>query len=115
MEPFQIDVEEKPDRHATIARLKGSAGIGAADKIEQAFTRLSVKRPSLLVLDMSHVEFVASIVIGSLVRLQHDLARHNGKLRLASVQATVWDVFKRCRLDTVFQAHDTVDTALSAT
>ncbi len=115
MEPFQIDVEEQPDKHATIARLKGSAGIGAADKIEQAFTRLSVKRPQLVVLDMSHIEFVASIVIGSLVRLQHDLERNKGKLRLAAVQPIVWDVFKRCRLDTVFRAYDSVETALGAT
>jgi anti-sigma B factor antagonist len=114
MESFLIEVVEHPDNAATVARLKGSAGIGAADKVDQLFMRLVAKRTSLLVLDLSQMDFIATIGIGSFLRVQQDLGRHGGKLRLAAVQPIVWDVFKRCRLDTVFHAYDTVESAMAA-
>jgi anti-sigma B factor antagonist len=64
-----------------------------------------------IVLDMSHVSYIDSAGLGSLVALLKD-ARNQGKsIVLASLKPNVKRIFEMTRLDRVFKISDTLEEA----
>ena len=72
--------------------------------VEQAHPRI--------VLEMTHVEFIDSSIIGALVGLLRRSRLAGGDLKLADISPEVETIFELTRLHTVFRIHDSVDGAL---
>jgi len=67
-----------------------------------------------LVLDFTGVEFFSSAAIGKLIALNGKLKARNGVMRLCNVRPEIFEVFRVCRLDLVFDIRqDKADALLS--
>jgi len=66
------------------------------------------------ILDLSHVEFLASACIGVLVEFMQELEHIRGRLALVGCQDSVKFLFQVTRLDQVFNLYDEMDEAQAA-
>lgn len=108
-----FEIETHPTH--TIARLIGSAGIAAMGEMERRTNALAAARPALLVLDLSQLDFLASVDLGLLVRLAHALRDHGGRVLAAGARPPIADAIRRTRIDEVVPLVDSVDDALRTT
>ncbi len=71
------------------------------------------RRPALpVVLDLSHVNYIPSLGLGSLVNLQRIFRKDARRLILVGLQDDVRGTFAATRLDKLFEIQPTFDAAL---
>jgi anti-anti-sigma factor len=104
-----IDVDS-----GVIVRLEGQAGIVGLERLQFVFARVIARRTRLAVLDLTHLTSLSSLAMGQLVRLRRDLARWNGRVKIASCPPLIREVLEVARLASFFEYHATVEEALSA-
>lgn len=109
-EPLTISVEKVP--LATIVRLKGSAALGAITELDAALNRIAADRPMLVVMDLSGVDFLASLAMGQFVALHKSLKYHGGRMVLAGPSGNVLDALHLARLGSLIPILPSVDAAL---
>ncbi|WP_169976743.1 STAS domain-containing protein [Tautonia rosea] len=71
-----------------------------------------VRRWSCLVLDCSQVEFLSSLGLGALIRLDRQLRPTGGRLKLCGLNPHLREFFAITRLDRVLQISDSEPDAL---
>lgn len=64
------------------------------------------------VLEMSHVNWVSSVVLGAFVNLNKEVTSRNAELRFCNLSDTIVEVFKITRLDTVFSVYADHEAAI---
>src|SRR6516164_6647098 len=111
MAALQVQTIESPQ--GVVVRLQGEAGYLDADTLHLPLLALLAQRPALVVFDMEQLAFVASVVMGALVRFRRSQIVHGGKVVLAALQPSVLESFQAARLLELFESADTVDQALS--
>ncbi len=99
---------------ATIVELQGSASMTEVDSFSRQTDRLAAARPKRLVLDLSRLDFLASLAIGQLVALNKSVRMHGGTMALAAPKPDVRAVIDRCNLRAVLPVFDTLEEALAA-
>ena len=67
-----------------------------------------------LVLDFSNVEFLSSVMLGKLIRINQKMKEKGGILRLCGVCPNIRLIFKYTHLDTIFDIRDTQPDAVKA-
>ena len=67
-----------------------------------------------LVLNFSEVEFLSSAVLGKLIRLNGKVKAGGGALKLCNVRPQIYEAFKICCLDKVFDIRPDEADALAA-
>jgi anti-anti-sigma factor len=65
-----------------------------------------------LVLDFSNVEFLSSVMLGKLIRINQKMKEKGGILRLCGVCPNIRLIFKYTHLDTIFDIRDTQSDAV---
>jgi len=106
---------EREDRDGVIVvKLQGSMGIEGLDALDRHLHPIAAARPKLVVLDLSGVEHISSLAIGSLVSLYNAVKRHDGKVALGPMHENVQGVLRRCRLEDVMAIYESVDAAIAA-
>ena len=68
-----------------------------------------------LVLDLSAVDFIDSVGLGTVVGALRRVRAHDGDLILVCSEPRILRVFEMCDLDRVFEIHADVDSAVEAT
>lgn len=107
-----ISVQAIPHRSGLIIKIAGDAGVENVPALELELTRLSATHPSLVVFDLSELDFIASLGMGALMAFRKGIVRTGGIVRLAAAKPQVLDSFKRAALKELFNTCDTVDEAL---
>jgi anti-anti-sigma factor len=108
-----LQVQTIESSQGVVVRLQGEAGYLDADTLHLPLLALLAQRPALVVFDMEQLAFVASVVMGALVRFRRSQIVHGGKVVLAALQPSVLESFQAARLLELFESADTVDQALS--
>jgi anti-sigma B factor antagonist len=67
-----------------------------------------------VVIDMSHLQFVDSSGLGSLLSCLRQLSASNGELKLCGMAQTVRSLFELVRMDRIFDIRGTKGDAISA-
>lgn len=67
-----------------------------------------------LIIDCSHLGYVSSIGIASLIRLYKKVVERGGQVKLVGVQGPLARLLDVTRLNQVFQIHPTLEDALEA-
>jgi len=111
MSQFMVDLQQHDD--AVVVKMAGDASVGSIGELERQFTKIQAMKPQLVVLDMSELNFIASIGMGTLVALQRATGRHGGKVKLACVNENIRGALARAALDKVFEIHDTPEAAMA--
>lgn len=93
--------------------LKGRLDAVAADRIETRLAAALVPRGQSAIIDLSHVEFVASLGLRTLISVARSMARKNAKLILFSPQEGVREVFDSVSLGDLIPIRDTEADALA--
>ncbi|MEM6394018.1 MAG: STAS domain-containing protein [Planctomycetota bacterium] len=67
-----------------------------------------------LLLNFESVEHLSSAALGTLITINNRIRDKGGQLRLANIDAQIYDVFKITKLNKLFQIHDTTDKAMGS-
>lgn len=65
-----------------------------------------------LVIDLSNVDYVASAVLGNLVKIFKIVKKNKGKMKLAGVKTSIVQVLKVTRLDKMFEIYPNREKAV---
>src|SRR5207302_1874342 len=97
-----------------IAKIDGEARF-ELEPLEIELEKLSAKHPPLVILDLSDLTVISSLGIGIVVSLRNALREHGGRLLVCGVKPQVLDAFKGAKLASIFEIHDTLESALRST
>lgn len=93
-------------------KLHGRLDIQGTDAIDLPFTSLTATRKAGVLVDMSGVEFIASIGIRTLLSNAKALANRGGKMTLYNPVPLVRDVLTTSGVDNMIPIVDDYDSAL---
>jgi anti-sigma B factor antagonist len=71
------------------------------------------KNIKFIIVDLSEVKFISSWGIGILIHGLTTTKNRGGEFRVTGLSENVQEIFKKVRLDTVFNIYNTVDKAMS--
>jgi len=94
--------------------LRGRMDMEGTQEIDLKFTSLAASRQSWIVVDLSGVDFMSSLGLGTLVRSAAAQVLRKGKLVLLSPQANVEKVLETTRVNEVVAVFHDFDAARSA-
>jgi anti-sigma B factor antagonist len=113
MEAHELHVERSEEHGCLILRLVGDAGVTSAPMLERDLKAASDSAPARVVLDLAGLEFISSMSMGMLVAFQTRITKAGGRCRVAGVRPAVADALRRVHLDSVFDMHPTLESALA--
>jgi len=93
--------------------LKGRLDIEGTNLIDLRFTALAATQCAFLVIDLTHVDFIASLGIATLVRTAKAAKLRKGSLVLFNPQPNVAKVLAATRVDQVVHVCTNLDEACS--
>ena len=93
--------------------LNGRLDMMGNQDIEMKFTALTATEKASVLVDMSEVEFIASIGIRTLISTAKAQANRGGKIVLCRLQPMVKDVFTTAGVDSIIDVFDDCDEAAS--
>ena len=107
---------ESVDLPGEIVRLKltGRLDVVGTEAINDRFTFATTARPAKIVVDLSGVNFLASIGIRLLLTSARAQASRGGKMILAAPQPIVRQVLKTAGIDRLVGIFEDVETALAS-
>jgi anti-sigma B factor antagonist len=95
-----------------IVNVGGEVTVEEVDELETQLQALASHPTPAFVLDLSELNFAASLAIGCLLRFRNTVTAAGGRVALADVQPMLSDAFRRAQLHRVFAIYPTVDAAL---
>ncbi|QOV88584.1 STAS domain-containing protein [Humisphaera borealis] len=109
--PLKIEVVE--DNGLVVVKLGGEVGL-AVSNLDYEFTKITVTRPSVIILDMREVTFVSSLGMALFVNLRNTIRRRDGRMFEFGAPAKVMDAFHRAKLDGLFEVRGSLAEALES-
>lgn len=97
-----------------VVRLTGEVDLNVVPEVQKHMSVIYGKKPKLLVVDLSGVDYMDSSGLAVLVEARNWCVRNKCKLRLAALSGYLLDVFQIAHLDQVFEIHDDLERALEA-
>jgi len=110
--PLSVQVTLRGE--ALICRLVGSATMDACDLLNEQLARIAQQAPKLLVLDLSDLQFICSLGLGSIVAAYLRAKRYGGKFILAAPLPAVAEMLELTKLTVLFPVSQSVEEALGA-
>ena len=98
----------------TVVVLNEALEVHNVDAFQAEMQQLIEQKPPRLVLDCAKVDFISSLGLAVLIRMQTRLKKKGGDLRLAALQKPVAELMRFTRLDQVLEVHKTVDAAVGS-
>jgi len=94
-------------------KLNGAIDIEGANTLTVPLAALAGKHDRIIV-DMSGVDYIASVGIGILISNAQAVERRKGHFVIASPGGLAGDVLRTMKLDMVIPIHETLDDAIKA-
>jgi len=109
MQPLQVEIEKRGS--ALVVHLLGEMSLQMED-VDVAFRQVASQKPSIVIVDLSKLNYISSLGIGLLLALRKDMGT-GGTMRIAGAQGMVIDALRRARLTDMFEFCDSVDDAVT--
>ena len=109
--PIDIQVNRQGD--AAVMKVVGSASMAEADQLRTAIEELVSERISVVVLDLSDMDFICSLGLGAIISGHIKCRHHQGQIRLAGPTPSVRQLLETTKLTKLFGIFDTVEDALA--
>ena len=103
---------QMPGDGTTRLFLSGRMDVAGAESIDQAFTSLAASHKAAVIVDLSEVDFLASIGIRTLLTSAKAQARRGGRLVLMNPQPMVASVLATAGVDTLIPIFADLEAAL---
>ena len=111
-EPLQIQLDQHTDPPAAVAHLSGDASNAHAEPLRQALTQLKQDTAPLVIIDLTQLNFIASVAIAQLIELHLDLQQAGRQLRIAGANRQITGLFKTTQLVKVFPLFNNIADAM---
>jgi len=96
-----------------VLALEGRLSLGApVDEFRATWTASMAGGAKNIILNLSKVTMMDSSGIGTMIRCYSAISAQGGKLKVVGANSTVRQAFKVTRLDSVFEFHDSEESAL---
>lgn len=109
---MEIDFEQL-DAHTRQISLAGRLDLKGTDEISQRFTALTATDDSAVLVDMSGVEFIASIGMRLLLSCAKAKDQRGGRMVLTAPQPLVREALEMAGIDTLIPIHTDREAALA--
>ena len=109
---MDITIEELGE-NARLIKLTGDLDIEGTEAVSVPLATLAGKYEAIIV-DMSGVNYMASVGVGKLIQNAQAVERKGGKLVIAAPSGLASDVLTAMKIDLVIPIHATLDDAKSA-
>lgn len=97
---FRVTVHVIDNR--TIVRLSGRASSFEVDELQRELNRVLVVRPTHVVFDLTELETISSLAIGTMVTFRRALSRFGGSACLVGATLVVAEALHRTAVDRLF-------------
>jgi anti-sigma B factor antagonist len=94
--------------------LEGEIDLHVSPSIAASLQMMIEKKPSKLIVDLSHVTYIDSSGLAVLIEGMQNVEERGGTFALVGLQEMVRAIFEMARLDQVFRIFPDVETALAA-
>jgi len=110
-----MDLKTTENDRVTILTLNGDLVIGEAESIfKKTVTRLLEEGKIRLLVDLKGVGFLDSSGLGALVRALTNSQKEGGQTKLVHAGPQIRKLLEMTKLDSVFELHDDLSTAISS-
>ena len=107
-----MDIRMNRDRDVTIAEIIGNLDTLTAIEAEASLNRAIDEGAGKLLIDFSHLDFITSAGLRTLLGLAKRQRSEGGTLHLANMNETVREIFSISGFDTIIESSPTVEDAL---
>lgn len=115
MNTFAAQVSH-PHEGSTLLTLSGSADMAHDGELSRTINAVAAARPARLVIDLSALDFLASLAIGQIVSLVRAVHAHDGRAAIACANPLILGALTRSNLQrllpvlpSMFEAEQTLD------
>lgn len=110
-----MDLTTREDGRVTILTVNGDLVIGESESaFKKTVTRLLEEGHVHLLVDLSKVGFLDSSGLGALVRALTNSQKEGGQTKLLHAGPQIRKLLEMTRLDSVFEIHEDIETAVSS-
>jgi anti-anti-sigma factor len=109
-----MNIFRRDEDGVAILALRGRLDQASADEVHRAAMEPVGEGCRGIVVDMSGVDYIASVGIRSLIRPSQGIALKGGKLAVAALKPEIKDFFKLTGLDQMFSVYETPAEAVAA-
>lgn len=109
---MKIDIENKQD--GALLHLEGKIIGDSVTKLKQTIEELIESGIKWLIIDLAEVPLMDSWALGTIIMAYMKLKERNGKLMLLYAQKNIIDILNITKLNTLFEIHDNMQTALAS-
>lgn len=97
MSPLAISIQERPT--SLVVHLAGDAGISELDGLRRTVDDLTQRPARRVIVDLSHLNFIASLGLGQLVRLAVAVRNRGGLFRICGASPSVTQAIIKSKLN----------------
>lgn len=109
-----MDIQVRKEKNATVVAVTGKMDAVTAPDYEQQLRRLMDEGEKTFVNDFSGLVYISSAGLRSILATAKALKAVEGRLLFSGVTGPVKDVFEISGFGSLFQLHDSPDTALKS-
>src|SRR5262245_56529846 len=110
-----MDLDIRDDGAVTILTVRGDLTIGEAETtFKKTVTRLIEEGKVNLLVDLSAVGFLDSSGLGALVRALTNTQKEGGQTKLLNAGPQIRKLLQMTKLDSVFEIHEDMESAVSS-
>ncbi|MGQ9608136.1 MAG: STAS domain-containing protein [bacterium] len=109
---MRIDIENKHD--GALLHLEGKIIGDSVTKLKQTIDELIESGIKWLIIDLAEVPLMDSSALGVIIWAFLKLRERSGKLMLLYAQKNIIDILNITKLNTLFEIHDNMQTALAS-
>jgi anti-sigma B factor antagonist len=112
--PQDIIKDIRYEGQAVVLKLAGEIDMRCSIELRSKFMELFQDKPSVLVVNMTQVEFMDSSGLATLVGALKWCRRNGSQLKLVGLVQRVRNIFEISRLESIFHIYDSEAEALSS-
>ena len=109
-----MEMSERSVGDVIVINLIGALTSNDASELHEAMSRLLERGHNKIVFDLAQLNYIDSLGLGELVACQLRAIKNGQSLRLANADSRVQDVLLVTQLITVFDAYDSLESALDS-
>jgi len=109
-----IEVATRNQQETTILSIKGDVDLYSSPSVRKMIVALTEKKTPVIMVDLSHVSYMDSSGVATLVEGLQQTGKYKGKFKLFGLGMAVREVFELSRLDKVFEIYPNEEAAFSS-
>jgi anti-sigma B factor antagonist len=110
----KLAISTTEQENATIFLLDGSADLIETGLLDKHLQEVFAQGKYMLVIDLSELDFMSSLGLGSLIRAHTRCRDNQGQLSLVNPQPRILRIFKTTRLTELFEMYPSVEDAVQS-